>query len=107
PGETATPRVETDAHALSLQMFRAGPEDVPTYNDTLMNGVPMTEPVNVGWSSLDRAGTISVPIGAWPSGVYFAKLTADDGRIGFAPFVLRPAQLGSARVAVIIPTNTW
>ena len=107
PGETATLRVETDAYALSLQMFRAGPEDVPTYNDTLMNGVPMTEPVNVGWSSLDRAGTISVPIGAWPSGVYFAKLTADDGRIGFAPFVLRPAQLGSTRVAVIIPTNTW
>ena len=94
PGETATLRVETDAYALSLQMFRAGPEDVPTYNDTLMNGVPVTEPVNVGWSSLDRAGTISVPIGAWPSGVYFAKLTAEDGRIGFAPFVLRPAQLG-------------
>lgn len=107
PGETATLRVETDAHALSLQVFRAGPEDVPTYNDTLMNGVPMTEPVDVGWSSLDRPGAISVPIGEWPSGVYFAKLTADDGRIGFAPFVLRPAQLGATRVAVIIPTNTW
>jgi hypothetical protein len=39
--------------------------------------------------------------------VYFAKLTADDGRVGFAPFVVRPAQLGSTRVAVIIPTNTW
>ena len=107
PGETATLRVETDAYALSLQMFRAGPEDVPTYNDTLMNGVPMTEPVNVGWSSLDRAGTISVPIGAWPSGVYFAKLTADDGRIGFAPFVLRPAQLGAHACRRVLPTNTW
>ena len=60
----------------SLQMFRAGPEDVPTYNDTLMNGVPVTEPVHVAWSSLDRPATISVPVGAWPSGVYFAKLTA-------------------------------
>ena len=107
PGETATLRIESDADALSLQLFRAGPEDVPTYNDTLMNGVPVTDPVDVGWSSLDRPGTISVPIGAWPSGVYFAKLTADDGRIGFAPFVVRPAQLGSTRVAVIIPTNTW
>jgi len=107
PGENATLRVESDAYALSLQVFRAGPEDVPTYNDTLMNGVPVTDPVNVGWSSLDRPGTISVPIGVWPSGVYFAKLTADDGRVGFAPFVVRPAQLGSTRVAVIIPTNTW
>jgi len=107
PGENATLRVESDADALSLQVFRAGPEDVPTYNDTLMNGVPVTDPVNVGWSSLDRPGTISVPIGAWPSGVYFAKLTADDGLIGFAPFVLRPTQLGTTRVAVIIPTNTW
>ena len=60
-----------------------------------------------GWTSLDRPATFSVPVGAWPSGVYFAKLTADDGRIGFAPFVVRPAQLGSTRVAVIIPTNTW
>jgi hypothetical protein len=107
PGETATLRVETDASALSLQVFRAGTEDVPTYNDTLMNGVPVTDPVNVGWSSLDRPGTIPVPIGAWPSGVYFAMLTTEDGRIGFAPFVLRPAQLGTTRVAVIIPTNTW
>lgn len=107
PGETAELRVESDAHSLSLQVFRAGPEDVPTYNDTLMNGVPMTEPVDVGWSSRSRPGTVPVAIGDWPSGVYFAKLTADDGGIGFAPFVLRLAQLGSTRVAVIIPTNTW
>jgi hypothetical protein len=107
PGQTATLRVETDAKALSLQVFRAGTETIPTYNDTLMNGVAVTDPVNVGWTSLDRPGTISVPLGAWPSGVYFAMLTTEDGRIGFAPFVLRPAQLGTTRVAVIIPTNTW
>jgi hypothetical protein len=107
PGEQAGLRVETDVSTFSLQVFRAGPEDVPTYNDTLMNGVPVTGPVSVVWSSLDRPATISVPVGAWPSGVYFAKLTADDGRIGYAPFVVRPAQLGSTRVAVIIPTNTW
>ena len=48
-----------------------------------------------------------MPIGQWASGLYFAKLTDEDGRIGFAPFVLRPAQLGTTRVAVILPTNTW
>ncbi|MCY7304318.1 MAG: hypothetical protein LH654_15070 [Thermoleophilia bacterium] len=107
PGDTATLAVETDASALSLQVFRAGPEDVPTYNDTLMNGVPVTDPVNVGWSGLDGPGTATVPIGNWASGLYFAKLTDENGRIGFAPFVLRPAQLGATRVAVILPTNTW
>lgn len=107
PGETAELRVETDANALSLQVFRAGPEDVPTYNDTLMNGVPVTDPGDVPWANLARPETVSVQIGDWPSGVYFAKLTSDDDRIGFAPFVIRPPQLGSTRVAVIIPTNTW
>ncbi len=108
PGESATLRLETDAPTLSLQVFRAGPEDVPTYNDTLMNGVPASDPVTVAWTSRDRPGELPVPISeTWPSGLYFAKLTADDGRIGFAPFVVRPAQLGSTRVAVIIPTNTW
>jgi hypothetical protein len=107
PGEEAGLRVETDASVFSVQVFRAGPEDVPTYNDTLMNGVAVTEPLPVVWTSLDRPATLPVPVGAWPSGVYFAKLTADDGRIGFAPFVVRPAQLGATRVAVVIPTNTW
>ena len=107
PGETAALRVATDALALQLQVFRAGPEDVPTYDNTVMNGVPVSDPTQVAWSSVDRPATIPVPLGAWPSGVYFAKLTADDGRIGYAPFVIRPTQLGTTRVAVIIPTNTW
>ena len=49
---------------------------------------------------------IPIEIGAWPSGLYFAKLTA-PGRIGYAPFVVRPAQLGERRVAVVLPTRTW
>ena len=72
-----------------------------------MNGRSGDDPVNVDWSGLDGPGTITVPIGDWPSGLYFAKLTDEDGRIGFAPFVLRPAQLGATRVAVVLPTNTW
>ena len=43
----------------------------------------------------------------WPSGLYFARLHASDGRIGFAPFVLRPRRLGQADVAVVLPTITW
>ena len=40
----------------------------------------------------------SVGIGDWPSGLYYARLRSRDGRVGFAPFVLRPA-LGASRVA--------
>jgi hypothetical protein len=46
-------------------------------------------------------------VGDWPTGVYTVRLTAKDGRAGFAPFVLRPKNLGASRQAVVIPTNTW
>ncbi len=107
PGETASLTIATDALALQVQFFRAGPEDVPTYDNTVMNGVPVSEPTQVPWSSTDKPATIPFPLGDWPTGVYFAKLTAEDGRIGYAPFVIRPAQLGTTHVAVVIPTNTW
>ena len=51
---------------------------------------------------------IDVRIGDWRSGLYYAELTSPDGRIGYAPFVVRPTTLGAtARVAVVLPTNTW
>ena len=87
-GETALLRVETDARSLQLQVFHAGHEGVPTYDNTVMNGAPAGEPVTIDWSrSGDGPRTVSVPVGAWPSGLYFAKLVADDGRVGYAPFV--------------------
>ena len=46
-------------------------------------------------------------IGDWSSGLYFARLTSADGRVGFAPFVVRPRRLGEHRVAVVLPTLTW
>jgi hypothetical protein len=108
PGEDATMLVETDTGLLQLQIFRAGLEDVPTYDNTVMNGVPVSDPVSLPWEMhRNRPAEIAVPIGDWGSGLYFAKLTGVDGRVGYAPFTLRPAQLGTSRVAVILPTNTW
>ena len=49
---------------------------------------------------------VSVSIGQWPSGVYFAQLTS-GARIGYAPFVLRPRRLGEHPVAIVLPTQTW
>ncbi len=105
---TARLAIETDAQTLTLQTFRAGPEDTPTHSDTVMNGVAVNEPVTIPWSARSRRATLNFAIGPWPTGVYFVKLTANDGRIGYAPFVVRPADLGStSRVAVVMPTNTW
>ena len=39
---------------------------------------------------LRNGSTIAIEIGDWPSGLYFARLTA-PGRVGFAPFVVRAA----------------
>jgi hypothetical protein len=50
---------------------------------------------------------LRIRIGDWSSGVYFARITADGGRLAFAPFIVRPRRLGEQRVAVVMPTNTW
>jgi hypothetical protein len=70
-----------------------------------MNGVPVTPKRSLGSSRGRR--TVDVEIGGWRSGLYFARLRAGDGRVGFAPFVVRPRRLGEHRVAVVLPTLTW
>ena len=108
PGETATLAVETDASALSLQVFRAGPEDVPTYNDTLMNGVPVTEPVNVGWSSLDRPGDDpGTDRSSGPPGSTSRSSPTRTVASASPPSCSAPPSSATTRVAVILPTNTW
>ncbi len=80
----------------------------PTHSDSLMNGVPVNQPVTIAWVARHRRATLNFAVGPWPTGVYFVKLTANDGRIGYAPFTIRPTTLGStSRIAVVIPTNTW
>ena len=77
---------------LTIQILEAGPEIDTTASDTEMNGVPVTGVKEVS----RRAGRqpLSVPIGRWASGLYFARLEAPDGRIGFAPFVVAPSRIG-------------
>jgi hypothetical protein len=100
--------IETDAESLTLQTFRAGPEDGPTHSDSLMNGVAVSQPVTIPWKARHRRATLNFAIGPWATGVYFVKLTANDGRIGYAPFVVRPTTFGAtSRIAVVMPTNTW
>ena len=88
-----------------MQVLEAGPEIETTESDTELNGVPVS-PVKTIQRRPGRQ-PLSVPIGHWQSGLYFARLEAPDGRVGFAPFVVRPGRIGVARVAVVLPTLTW
>jgi hypothetical protein len=108
PGQPATLVVRTDARRLTLQMLRSGPETQPTYANNELKGVAVTDPVTIDWSRNTSApAPVTVPTGPdWPSGVYVAELTADDGRIGYAVLVVRPT-VPAARVAVVMPTSTW
>jgi hypothetical protein len=105
PGETAKLVISNRAHGLRLQVLRSGPERTVTRSNSTMNGVPVTPKVAVG--SSDGRRVVDVKIGRWPSGLYVARLRADDDRVGFAPFVVRPRRLGEHRVAVVLPTLTW
>jgi hypothetical protein len=105
PGATARLVLSNAGRGIRLQILRSGPERVVTRSDVTMNGIPVSPRRSIGASSGRR--TVDVRIGEWPSGLYFARLRAADGRVGFAPFVVAPRQLGAHRVAVVMPTLTW
>ncbi len=107
-GDRATMSVATDARTLAVQIFRAGEGTGGGSGPERMNGRPVTPAAVVRWPYADRPGRLSLRIGRWPSGVYFARLGTRDGRVGYAPFVLRSAVPGrDTNVAVVMPTNTW
>jgi hypothetical protein len=105
PGSVASLRIFNRASGIELQLFRISSDAEPTHGRSELQGVPVTDATSVGSSRGQRV--VRVSIGDWPSGLYFARLAADDGRVGFAPFVLRPRVLGESPVAVVMPTLTW
>jgi hypothetical protein len=105
PGSTATLVVTDSARRLVVQVFRSGGEGVETLPSDIMLGTPVGPSRPLG--DVTGPKSISLRIGDWPSGVYFAELTAAGNRVGFAPFILRPSRLGTHRIAVVMPTQTW
>ncbi len=105
PGSVARLVVTTSVRRLRVRIYRAGLERFRTRRSDVMNGVPMTSVRTLRLAAAPSAARI--PVGDWPSGLYFARLSAPGGRLGFAPFVVRPRRLGENRVAVVLPTFTW
>ena len=109
PGSRASVLISTDAKNIRLQMFSLANIPHPTVRDLRTDGVAVAPAVHLGWAS-DRSAPHRVDIGRvgnWPSGLYFLRVTAGDGRVGYAPLILRPHRLGEHRVAVVLSTNTW
>ena len=105
PGSRARLVFVSKAKNVTLQFFKAGTEGRRPKASDVMLGSSMSARLLLGNVSPRR--TVRLPIGHWPSGVYFARLTARGRRVGYAPFVLRPHVLGEHRVAVVMPTQTW
>jgi hypothetical protein len=103
PGQVAQLRVVAGATRLTVQPIAAFSKShdphAPIANDP---GVGRAR--TVAWHP--GAGTIAVRIGRWASGVYFVRVRSAGGQV-VAPVVVRPAHLGHASVAVIVPTYTW
>jgi hypothetical protein len=109
PGQEAAVVVATDARRLTFQVFAYGGGAFPSIRDIRTNGQAMTGAARVDWSAhRDAPSAIKfVRPGDWPSGLYFLRITAGDGRVGYAPFVVKPSTLGAHRVAVVLATQTW
>lgn len=107
-GERADLRISTDASSLRLQVFYYSSQALRRGRDFRTSGTAMTSPIRIDWRShRDAPGALRVVrAGDWPSGLYFLRLSAPDGRVGYAPFVVKRITPRS-RVAVVLSTNTW
>jgi hypothetical protein len=108
-GGQATVSIATDARSIRLQLFSLANDPHPTIRDLRKKGVAVAPAVTLDWRPY-RSGPHPVQVGrvgTFPSGLYFLRVTANDGRVGYAPLILRPRRLGEHRVAVVLSTNTW
>lgn len=109
PGELASIHIATDEPTLAYQVFQAGPEKYVVYADNQFGGVPVGDPGTLDWHKWrNEQHSITFRIPQLASGLYYVQFGGPDGRIGYAPFVVRPLLLGAtSRVCVVLPTNSW
>jgi hypothetical protein len=105
PRETASLRLYSPTRGARIQVLHVGPERGHTTERSVVHGIAVGRRVNVGTRA--ARSIVRVAVGEWPSGLYFARVADESGRIGFAPFIVRPRVLGRHRVAVVLPTHTW
>jgi hypothetical protein len=92
--------IANNARSVSLQIFHPGAESDWTMANDDMFGAPVTALTSIG--RVHGKLVVRIHLGSWPSGVYFAKLTAAGRRVGYAPFVLSPRHWGEHKVAIVL-----
>jgi hypothetical protein len=102
PGEIAVLNLWGRYRHVRVELLHVGPEQQLTVGDDTLKGVRVRRPFRVRGDQ----GSVRIRISAWESGLYAARLTSGR-KVGFAPFIVRPARLGAQPVAVVLPTNTW
>src|SRR2546430_5381460 len=76
PGATALLKLRGPADGVSIQIYRAG-----SGHEGPLQGAPVSAPFAA------HGSTVAVRLGAWPSGLYYARAGG-----WYAPFVLRPVR---------------
>lgn len=104
-GDTARLVITDRAPSVTLEIRRVGPNGARVRRKDVMTGDLVARVGSIG--AVGGRRLIPVRIGHWPTGLYFAQLTAPGGRVGYAPFTVRPSRLGEHPVAVVLPTQTW
>jgi hypothetical protein len=104
-GQTARLVVADGSRIVSLRVMHEGPEATNRASVDTLFGVPVAGTLRR--LAAAASPTLTVHVGDWPSGLYYAELHAASGLLGYATFVVRPRRLGEHRVAVVLPTNTW
>jgi N,N-dimethylformamidase beta subunit-like, C-terminal len=103
PGQVARVRVVADATRLTVQPIAASSRSPDPYAPIARDPV-VGRPRTIAWHP--GAGMFTIRIGRWASGVYFVRVRGAGEQV-VAPVVVRPAHLGQAPIAVVVPTYTW
>jgi hypothetical protein len=94
------------ARGVTVRLYRVGDAVGSLHARDVMRGTPVGPAHRLRRVRSGAVIRLPLPSG-WPSGLYFAHLTAAGGRLAYAPFVLVPRRLGEHRIAVVLPTQTW
>lgn len=97
PGAGATLLLKGRATSVRIAFFRAG-----SGRDGVMQGLQVSPSRSVAGT-----GELHLTLGTWPSGIYYLQVVTPGRGVWDAPFVLRARQLGTSRIAIVVPTNTW
>lgn len=103
--------IATDSPSIRIQFLSYKAAGSPATLDANTYAVAQTSSLRLDWRvNRNAPHTLQVTVPRsrfWRSGVYFLRVTTSDGRVGYAPLIVRSSSPRDSRVAMVLPTNTW